>query len=237
MANNNNIDTGLSSNSKRRELVNNFNGTHLVPTNRPDVFGLIDSADAEVVGRFSWLVHKSSHCEYLQTTIQAKGIKTRLKLHHLIAGKPLNGMEIDHINRNTFDNRRSNLRIVTHLDNARNRKRKNPLGYIGVVKKKSKFSAQIEIKNRCINLGSRDTPEEAARLYDAACELLGHDPQFGNRLPLSLEDYYQAYHRLNQKLNLERIQKPMALKLETTDLKTKTLSTSSGTHQLLLQFV
>jgi len=42
------------------------------------------------------------------------------KLHSLLIGSPRDGLEIDHINRDKLDNRRSNLRIVTHKGNMEN---------------------------------------------------------------------------------------------------------------------
>lgn len=42
-------------------------------------------------------------------------------LHRVIMGDIPAGMEIDHINRNTLDNRRDNLRIVTRSQNLQNR--------------------------------------------------------------------------------------------------------------------
>lgn len=44
----------------------------------------------------------------------------KLRLHHFIAGR-VDGLVVDHINGNTLDNRRPNLRHVTHSVNATNR--------------------------------------------------------------------------------------------------------------------
>ena len=43
-----------------------------------------------------------------------------LKMHHAILGKPPQGYVVDHINGNRLDNRRCNLRFVTHQQNAFN---------------------------------------------------------------------------------------------------------------------
>jgi hypothetical protein len=52
--------------------------------------------------------------------------------------KPKKGQVIDHINRKPLDNRRSNLRIVSHRQNMLNRVLKNSTGFIGVSIKRAK---------------------------------------------------------------------------------------------------
>lgn len=48
-----------------------------------------------------------------------------VSMHRLIMGQP-KGMEVDHINHDTLDNRKENLRVVTTAQNQRNLKKKDP---------------------------------------------------------------------------------------------------------------
>lgn len=58
-------------------------------------------------------------------------------------------LTIDHINRNTLDNRKSNLRIVTKFENNLN-KRNNTSGCVGVTWDRSKQKWQVTIKKKYI---------------------------------------------------------------------------------------
>lgn len=80
---------------------------------------------------------------------------------------------IDHINRNRFDNRISNLREATQSQNSINRGTKNKTGLKGVYPSGAKYRALIQI-----NLGIFDTPELAHQAYSkAARELHGEFAQ------------------------------------------------------------
>lgn len=85
-------------------------------------------------------------------------------LSHLIIGKPPTGHVVDHLDGNTLNNTRENLRWATFRQNAQNRVPKpNKSGYLGVCTKGPKWSA------RCNNLylGTFSTPVDAARHYDS----------------------------------------------------------------------
>ena len=49
-------------------------------------------------------------------------------LHHTIFGQPPEGFEVDHKNRNPLDNRKDNLRLITHRQNIANRKDRSRFG-------------------------------------------------------------------------------------------------------------
>lgn len=81
------------------------------------------------------------------------------------------GKIVDHIDGNTLNCKKNNLRIVTRYENMMNRKKhkSNKSGYKGVYLDKScsskRYRARIQVKNRLIRLGSFDTPEKAYKAY------------------------------------------------------------------------
>lgn len=87
---------------------------------------------------------------------------------------------VDHINRNTLDNRRENLRPATVAQNAFNGGTFGAVPYRGVYRHNEKgrearpFMARIRSGSKWRFLGRFATAEEAARAYDrAALELAG----------------------------------------------------------------
>lgn len=84
------------------------------------------------------------------------------------------GMHVDHINGDPLDNRRANLRLCTHAENMRNRRKHrgfaNP--YKGVLAQSGRFYARICSGGRYYPLGGFAAAEEAARAYDAAARRL-----------------------------------------------------------------
>lgn len=78
-------------------------------------------------------------------------------------------VELDHIDRNPANNRISNLRECTKLQNLANRAvfKRSSTGVKGVcfVKKNGRFQTQIRIRGKNKWLGYYDTAEEAAEVY------------------------------------------------------------------------
>ena len=68
---------------------------------------------------------------------------------------------VDHINRNVYDNRKSNLRICNASINSLNR---NTKGYYK--KDNGTYQVQICINGKRINIGTYKTEEEAANVYN-----------------------------------------------------------------------
>lgn len=91
---------------------------------------LIDECDVERVTVCNW--HSSTNGRDQSRYVKGrpysrKGSQGRLeRLHRFILGVTDANLQIDHINRDTLDNRRCNLRIVTQSENMRNTRKKSP---------------------------------------------------------------------------------------------------------------
>lgn len=89
------------------------------------------------------------------------------------------GLEIDHIDRNSKNNRIENLRLSTSSQNKCNRSKRKDCssGYKGVETSKTtkKYRARIRYNNKKIHLGYFDTAELARDAYVAAATKLHGD--------------------------------------------------------------
>lgn len=119
---------------------------------------LIDIQDIEKAQRYKWHMTSNGYVAH-------KSTKIFLLLHRYLTDCP-KGMVIDHINRNPLDNRRSNLRICTQKQNARNVgiRSDNTSGYKGVrYHPQWGWQAYIANKGKQIHVGWYKTKEEAVK--------------------------------------------------------------------------
>lgn len=134
---------------------------------------IVDDADYPLVRDLSWHAFPAGRHVY---AYNGKG-KGRRAMHRLILGA-VRGEVVDHINGNTLDNRRANLRRCTTAQNCRNRARNqnNSSGFKGVYwsAQRKKWAAQVKVNYEIRNLGFYDTAVAAACAYDkGAAELFG----------------------------------------------------------------
>ena len=94
--------------------------------------------------------------------------RTGVTLHDMILGQAPIGLVTDHIDRNTYNNQRQNLRHVTHAQNAQNSgmRKSNRLGYKGITVSQHGYAAEIIIDGQRYWRGRYPTPKEAAVEYD-----------------------------------------------------------------------
>lgn len=148
---------------------------------------LIDESDYERVSRFRWNRYKK-YAYRAPRNGKNEGGKDRRKIllmHRYIVG--LNdekgnkictcNYHVDHINHDTLDNRRSNLRICFDWQNNKNvlKTKKNATStYLGVswCKGRKRWLAQISHENKTRNLGRFNTEKEAAEKYNEVAQLL-----------------------------------------------------------------
>ena len=139
----------------------------------------IDASDYEKFDQHHWCAMwcKDVESYYAVRVINQDGKKHTLLMHRAVMNA-LPDQIVDHINHNTLDNRRSNLRIASPSESQHNklRQRNNTSGFIGVdfFSKTGQWRARIVHHNVEIHLGLFDTPKQAAQTRDRkAIELRG----------------------------------------------------------------
>ncbi len=153
-----------------------------------DFTTIVDDEDFPELSKYKWYCIQGKYaCRDGWNKEEKKRIHYRM--HRAIMNCP-EGLEVDHINGDTLDNRKENLRIVTHSING-----KNTHSYRGK-NKTSKFRgprwsqtrnfwySSIMVDGKSIYLGYYDTEVEAALAYNKASKFY----DFGFTNVLSIED-------------------------------------------------
>lgn len=136
-------------------------------------FTLVDEEDYEYLSQFNWHANTASsgyfRKYYVTRTDNVNGTKIKMCRDLM---KPGDGMLVDHINGNPLDNRRSNLRVCTKIENSMNRLAnfKNKYGRKGVTMKHGVFATSITVNGKAIYLGSYKTADEAGDAYEEAAK-------------------------------------------------------------------
>lgn len=137
----------------------------------------VDDDDYERVAAKCWRIGPSQ-TPYPRTNMKDK---TVVLLHRFILGELCRGFVVDHIDGDTMNNSKANLRICTQRQNTMNRgpNRNGSSVFKGVHWRGDlgKWRARIMVERRGIHLGVFADEVDAARAYDDAA--LKHFGSFG----------------------------------------------------------
>ena len=135
---------------------------------------IVDTDDYErILSYGKWTYQKNGYA------IIQKGFKNehgnwgvnKIIMHRIILNAQP-GQFVDHSNGDKLDNRKTNIRICTGVENRRNVgiRKNNKSGYKGVFfwKDRNKFTSQIWFEKKKIHLGVFIDPIDAARAYNEA---------------------------------------------------------------------
>ncbi len=132
---------------------------------------IIDDADFARISKFKWFLHHGQAERRGRIGPHRINIPMAREIMRMPQVKTGN-IVVDHINGDKLDNRRGNLRDCTHAENCRNRgmSAHNSSGFKGVTWNigVKKWLAQLRVHGKNKHLGIFQTPELAARAYDAA---------------------------------------------------------------------
>lgn len=128
----------------------------------------IDLEDVEKCKSLKWRINdKSTNRKQKLYCYSGSGKGNQLPLHRYLINC-LNNMEIDHINSDSLDNRKANLRIVTHSKNLFNKELSNykDNGFTGISydRKNKQYKTEISANNKRYYFKNFNTIEECIYL-------------------------------------------------------------------------
>lgn len=163
-------------------------------------YTIVSESDYLWLSQWTWYARKRDSRGY-SVCRRIRGWTKAMVMHDFIL-KPRKGKTVDHRDRNSFDNRRTNLRRATPAQQVFNRgkNKENTYPYKGIRKTPSgRWSASIKFNYVGRYLGIFDTAEEAAMAYDRAAVRL-----FGEFAYLNFPDRLSSYRAHSQKRPLTK---------------------------------
>lgn len=140
-----------------------------IPLTRGHV-AILDDEDFDRFAAFRWHANVQGVCIYARRCVRLDGRQRSEYLHRAVLDAPKH-LVVDHVNGNTLDNRRANLRLLTQPENCRNHGPRHGTSAFKGVRWHylyQRWYAQIGVAGQNLHLGVFDNEEDAARAYDAA---------------------------------------------------------------------
>ena len=138
------------------------------------LFAIVDDEDFEWLNRFKWNAHARQRKGNFEATREfvLRDDDGKMRPFHMGMSVFLmgtrHGYVPDHVNRNSLDNRRVNLRWATRGHNSINWWRNSKYGRGAYANGYGRFASSIYVDKKLIYLGTFDTAAEARNAYDDA---------------------------------------------------------------------
>lgn len=132
-------------------------------------FTIVDDADYKWLSQWKWSYSGNGYA--IRSAKGKDGQRKYIYMHRQILDAP-DGKYVDHINHDTLDNRRFNLRVASPTESIRNtRPRKNGKSvFKGVTLVQNRWQVSIQVGDEKITVGRYLTQREAAAAYNKAAK-------------------------------------------------------------------
>jgi len=158
---------------RRHSVVQPLNESYrLIPLTQGQN-AIVDADDFEWLSQWNWCASWNDHTKSFY--VKRRQGKHLIRMHRAILDCE-DSLQCDHVNGDTLDHRRANIRECTNAQNNQNKgpSRHNTSGFKGVCweARRSKWMARIHINGKEKFIGYFDSPEEGARAYDERAKKL-----------------------------------------------------------------
>ena len=137
---------------------------------------LIDDDRERFICHHKWYAHKHGRTFYARRNVRLQnGSYSSIKMHHVIFGKPHEGLEWHHLDGNGLNNQKENIIQVTHRQNCQHRHIDKASKYPGITwyKRLGLWRSDIQINGKSIHLGYYECELDAFAAYSNAIESIG----------------------------------------------------------------
>jgi len=154
--------------SRRRTKIRNQPAdptVRFIPLTRGKV-AIVDAEDFPRLNKYTWSAHRRGRNRWYAYGSQPD--RTLIAMHRLILNAPKNRV-VDHIDRNSLNNTKRNLRLCTQAQNCCNRIAKHGTSRFKGVhwsKTRKRWIARIKRNGKSRQIGSFENEIEAAKAYD-----------------------------------------------------------------------
>ena len=128
-------------------------------------FALIDVEDIYKVSGYVWHYMHPGYAVYKE-----KGTRKTVLMHRVITNAD-DAAVIDHIDRNPLNNKKSNLRETSQLENIRNSKLCDNAKGVWFLERTGRWRAKLNYSMESVHLGYFDSEQEALEAYKEAVAL------------------------------------------------------------------
>jgi hypothetical protein len=137
---------------------------------------IVDDADYDWLSQWKWHAHPTACTIYAVRTKITKGVKYKIWMHRAINETPVE-LFTDHMDGNGLNNKRSNLRSVSHRENGLNRakwQKGTASQHRGVYldTRDGLWFSSITVNDKQIYLGRFMSIDDASKAYQEARKLL-----------------------------------------------------------------
>lgn len=136
-------------------------------------FAQVDDDDFEYLNKFKWCtLSGGGSCEYARRAHQSGNKQIAILMQNEIITNH-KGFIVDHIDGNTLNNQKNNLRLTTQQKNCFNQKARigtSKFKGVNYEKNMNKWKSQIQAYGKKIYLGIYKTEIDAAKAYNEAAE-------------------------------------------------------------------
>lgn len=142
-----------------------------VPIQNSTITAWVDDSDFDAVMCWTWRLVNNRPCRYVPVEEHGRVGKSVGQYLHVFLMGERSGFEVDHRDRNPFNDQRDNLRWATRTQNLANQpKFRGSSQFKGVSwsKDHGKWRAALQFEGRKVRLGSFLNEESAALAYDKA---------------------------------------------------------------------